>query len=65
MAAAPPCPDPSVHEQHHRLSEQASTAALYATDPSRHAERENPLGADGKLSSRSGCCAKPISKARS
>ncbi|CAK3845167.1 Hypothetical predicted protein [Lecanosticta acicola] len=54
-----PCPDPSVHQHQNKLSEQASTAALYVTHPERasdrgHSEtRENPLGADGKLSSKS------------
>lgn len=53
-----PCPDPSVHEKHNRLSEQASTAALLATQPdrataSKEGTNDDPLGADGKLSSRS------------
>ncbi|UJO16133.1 uncharacterized protein CLAFUR5_04811 [Fulvia fulva] len=53
------CPDPSVHHHQHKLSEQASTAALYATNPSRRQQdgresrSENPLGPDGKLSSKS------------
>lgn len=53
-----PCPDPSVHEKHSKLSEQASTAALYVTHPERRPDsresqsRENPLGPDGKLSSK-------------
>ncbi|TKA68119.1 hypothetical protein B0A55_08295 [Friedmanniomyces simplex] len=48
------CPDPSAHDHHNKLSEQASTAALYATDPARHTDpRENALGSDGKLSARS------------
>ncbi|KAK5137637.1 hypothetical protein LTR08_007932 [Meristemomyces frigidus] len=54
-----PCPDPSAHGQAHVLSEQASTAALYVTDPARHTEvrhmdsRKSVLGPDGKLSSSS------------
>lgn len=48
-----PCPDPSVHEKHDRLSAQASSAALYVTHPERNNNSgENPLGADGKLSSK-------------
>lgn len=52
-----PCPDPSVHERHNKLSEQASSAALYVTHPERnvgssHESRESPLGPDGKLSSK-------------
>ena len=56
-----PCPDPSVHERSHKLSEQASTAALYVTNPDRGSNakdtksRENVLGPDGKLSSRGEC----------
>ena len=49
-----PCPDPSVHEKHNKLSEQASSAALYVTQPQRNGNaKEDPLGPDGKLSSRS------------
>lgn len=54
-----PCPDPSVHEHHNKLSEQASTAALYVTHQGRQTETHgasaqvNPLGPDGKLSSKS------------
>ncbi|KAI7563734.1 hypothetical protein KC343_g7223 [Hortaea werneckii] len=53
-----PCPDPSAHGKTSRLSEQASTAALYVTDPSHRnspspSSKPNPLGADGKLSSAS------------
>ncbi|EME39109.1 hypothetical protein DOTSEDRAFT_75014 [Dothistroma septosporum NZE10] len=53
------CPDPSVHQHQHKLSEQASTAALYVTNPARQhqagrdSRSENPLGPDGKLSSKS------------
>jgi len=53
-----PCPDPSAHDHHNKLSEQASTAALYVTDPARHADqranapRDNALDSDGKLSSK-------------
>ncbi|KAK0275278.1 Eisosome assembly protein [Friedmanniomyces endolithicus] len=48
------CPDPSAHNQHNKLSEQASTAALYATNPARRADpSESALGPDGKLSSKS------------
>ncbi|KAK3642296.1 Eisosome assembly protein [Elasticomyces elasticus] len=51
------CPDPSAHEQHSKLSEQASSAALYATDHARSTDpRQNALGPDGKLSSRSRIC---------
>ncbi|KAH9825988.1 treacle protein-like [Teratosphaeria destructans] len=65
MASTParpgePCPDPSAHhhhnkqQQHHdKLSEQASTAALYATKPKDAHPPAGPLGADGKLSSAS------------
>ncbi|KAF2767404.1 hypothetical protein EJ03DRAFT_384001 [Teratosphaeria nubilosa] len=54
MASTParpgePCPDPSAHKHHDKLSAQASTAALYATKQ----KDINPLGADGKLSSAS------------
>ncbi len=48
------CTDPTVHEQHEHQSRQsaaASTAALYAAHPERN--KDNPLGTDGKLSSRS------------
>lgn len=49
-----PCPDPSVHEKSHKLADQASTAALYATHPERNTSaKDGMLGADGKLSSRS------------
>lgn len=54
-----PCPDPSVHEKSSQLSNQASTAALYVTQsdrsstPGSSANNGNPLGPDGKLSSRS------------
>jgi len=56
------CPDPSAHEASHKskLSEQASSAALYVTDPARSTRgartsdsRADILDADGKLSSRS------------
>ncbi|OJD32795.1 eisosome protein 1 protein [Diplodia corticola] len=49
------CPDPSVHGRDKRLQEQASTAALYVTQPERsaNAEQQDPLGPDGKLSSAS------------
>lgn len=52
------CPDPSMHDKQNRLSEQASTAALYVTNPAARSERaptpkENVLDSDGKLSSRS------------
>lgn len=57
-AADSPCPDPSVHHQHNRLSEQASTAALYVTNPSTKSApapdpREDVLDSNGKLSSKS------------
>ena len=52
-----PCPDPSVHEKTDRLSAQASTAALYVTQPHKGTDprqpKEDVLGKDGKLSSRS------------
>ena len=53
-----PCPDPSVHEKSNRLSEQASSAALLATQPERNINtavdpREDVLGVDGRLSSKS------------
>lgn len=52
------CPDPSAHEKHNKLSEQASTAALYVTNPAARTERaatpkEDILDSDGKLSSKS------------
>lgn len=52
------CPDPSMHEKQNRLSEQASSAALYVTNPVTKSEqvaspREDVLDADGKLSSKS------------
>ena len=47
-----PCPDPSVHEQHNKLADQASTAALYVTNPKRQSQGE-VLGKDGKLSASS------------
>ena len=54
-AAGEICPDPSVHEKHNRLSEQASTAALYVTDPAHRMDKrgDEALDKDGKLSSRS------------
>lgn len=57
-AADSPCPDPSVHDKHNRLSEQASTAALYVTNPNTKSApapdpREDVLDSDGKLSSKS------------
>ncbi|KXT03169.1 hypothetical protein AC579_6869 [Pseudocercospora musae] len=57
--AAEPCPDPSVHKHQHKLSEQASTAALHVTSPGSASNNEasvkdeNVLGPDGKLSSKS------------
>jgi hypothetical protein len=50
---APPCPDPSVHEKDHKLSEAASTAALIATNPDK---QKSPLDSDGKLSAASEFC---------
>jgi len=47
---APPCPDPSVHEKDHKMSEAASAAALIATNPDK---QKSPLDSDGKLSSAS------------
>ncbi|KAL1643468.1 Eisosome assembly protein [Diplodia intermedia] len=49
------CPDPSAHARNKRLQEQASTAALYVTQPERptNIEQQGPLGPDGKLSSAS------------
>ena len=49
-----PCPDPSVHNtKNTTLQEQASTAALYVTNPSRGTNvRDNySLDADNKISS--------------
>lgn len=51
------CPDPSMHDKHNKLSEQASTAALYVTNPAARTERaatpmEDVLDKDGKLSSK-------------
>lgn len=48
------CPDPSAHQHGtHKLSDQASKAALYVTHPERATNQAsmNPLGPDGKLSS--------------
>lgn len=49
------CPDPSAHQPDgsHKLSDQASKAALYVTHPERatNVRNMNPLGPDGKLSS--------------
>ncbi|GAM84690.1 hypothetical protein ANO11243_026890 [Dothideomycetidae sp. 11243] len=52
-----PCPDPSVHRDT-KLQEQASTAALYATSPSRQQrapteDASSILDSDNKLSSKS------------
>jgi hypothetical protein len=52
------CPDPSAHDKQNKLSEQASTAALYVTNPAARSERaatpkENILDSDGRLSSKS------------
>nr|POE51726.1 hypothetical protein CFP56_25933 [Quercus suber] len=65
-----PCPDPSVHAhpKGHHLSEAASTAALYVTNPDRQTTerqvvRENPLGDDGKLSSKSAATSLKYAKA--
>lgn len=54
-----PCPDPSMHDKHNKLSEQASTAALYVTNPNSKSGRpavakEDVLDKDGKLSSKGG-----------
>nr|POF03040.1 hypothetical protein CFP56_70043 [Quercus suber] len=65
-----PCPDPSVHThaKGQNLSEAASTAALYVTNPERQVAerqvvRENPLGDDGKLSSKSAATSLKYAKA--
>lgn len=52
------CPDPSMHQKQNKLSEQASSAALYVTNPNTKSERtpdprEDVLGDDGRLSSKS------------
>jgi len=61
QAGEVPCPDPSVHDHHNKLSEQASTAALYATHPERNTQaKDDPLGPDGKLSARSRCHVSPL-----
>ena len=67
--AGEPCPDPSAHEKHNKLSEQASTAALYVTQqhpPARSSEdrRESPLDADGKISSKSAAASLKYASAR-
>lgn len=54
------CPDPSAHQMKNSgLQNQASAAALYSTTPHTNkaleAQRANPLGPDGKLSSASKC----------
>ncbi|KAF2715995.1 hypothetical protein K431DRAFT_316861 [Polychaeton citri CBS 116435] len=58
------CPDPSVHEKNHKLSEQASSAALYVTHPERQSQRESVLGNDGKLSSRSAAASLKYARAQ-
>jgi len=66
---ATPCPDPSAHEKSNKLSEQASTAALYVTHPERATETRtearsgNPLDPDGKLSSKSAATSLKYAKA--
>ncbi|KAK4500176.1 hypothetical protein PRZ48_008362 [Zasmidium cellare] len=68
-ASEQPCPDPSVHEKHTKLSEQASSAALYVTHPERtgnpesRESRESPLGPDGKLSSKGAAASLKYAKA--
>ncbi|KAK5107360.1 hypothetical protein LTR62_001340 [Meristemomyces frigidus] len=57
--AGEPCPDPSAHEHGHKLSNQASTAALYATK-----QKEDPLGSDGKLSSKSAAASLKYARAQ-
>ncbi|GAB7349684.1 hypothetical protein MBLNU459_g0355t1 [Dothideomycetes sp. NU459] len=52
LSQGEPCPDPSVH-RNTKLQEQASTAALYATSPSRNDPKDGLLDANNKLSSRS------------
>ncbi|KAM0721831.1 hypothetical protein Q7P37_002756 [Cladosporium fusiforme] len=57
-AADSHCPDPSMHQKQNKLSEQASSAALYVTNPNTKSERtpdprEDVLGEDGRLSSKS------------
>ncbi|PNS17669.1 chorismate synthase [Sphaceloma murrayae] len=52
MSASMPCPDPSLHRDT-KLQEQASTAALYATGPSRKPQASDILDKDNKLSSKS------------
>lgn len=68
---APLCPDPSAHEHHNKLSAQASTAALYVTNPpkgnhSRNSsiQSESILGPDGKLSSKSAATSLKYAKAQ-
>jgi len=60
---AQPCPDPSAHEKSNKLSEQASTAALLATNPDRGTEKVDPLGPDGKLSASSAATSLKYAKA--
>lgn len=61
-----PCPDPSAHSQKQtKLSEQASSAALYVTHPERGTNpRESILSPDGKLSSRSKSGVRPSMSSR-
>jgi len=54
------CPDPTAHKsKNSALQNQASAAALYSINPARTSDARiattsnNPLGADGKLSSAS------------
>lgn len=66
------CPDPSAHQaKGSALQNQASAAALYSTNPARTADARstaatanNPLGADGKLSSASAATSLKYAKAQ-
>ncbi|KAH9860509.1 hypothetical protein J1614_011840 [Plenodomus biglobosus] len=66
------CPDPSAHQvKGSALQNQASAAALYSTNPARTtdarttaAAANNPLGADGKLSSASAATSLKYAKAQ-
>ncbi|KAI5358488.1 Putative eisosome protein [Septoria linicola] len=69
--APPPCPDPSAHDHHNKLSAQASTAALYVTSAQKGShsrnssiQSESVLGPDGKLSSKSAATSLKYAKAQ-
>ncbi|EKG14656.1 hypothetical protein MPH_08129 [Macrophomina phaseolina MS6] len=60
------CPDPAAHGRDKRLQEQASTAALYVTNPERasNLQRNDHLSPDGKLSSASAAASLKYARAQ-